>query len=94
MKGGYILQLRKVKLFDQKIPDHTTALFEKQGIVNDGYAGSNAIQKTNLIYILKYPNLQAKTDMWKAFWPIQIGVLSRAASEANGKLIDKIESQH
>ncbi len=82
----------KLNSLIKRFQDHTTALFEKQGIVNVGYWVPINNTENKLIYILKYPNLQAKTDMWKAFLADPEWSAVRTASEANGKLIDKIES--
>ena len=45
-----------------------------------------------LIYVLAYPSLQAREVSWKAFGADPEWQSVAKASEANGKLVDKVET--
>jgi len=75
--------------------DHTTKLFEKQGMVNLGYwvpldAADGAGQK--LIYLLAHASREAAAASWKAFSADPVWKEVRTASEVNGKIVAKVES--
>jgi len=71
--------------------NHTMALFKKHGIENIGYFVP--VENTNnaLVYLLAYPNREARDASWKAFMADPDWKAAHKASEANGKLVAKIE---
>jgi hypothetical protein len=71
--------------------DHTTRLFEKHGMTNIGY-WVPADQPNTLIYILSYPDRDAAKASWAAFQKDPDWVKARTASEANGKIVEKVDS--
>jgi hypothetical protein len=75
--------------------DHTLKLFEKHGMVNEGYwvpidAKDGAGEK--LVYLLSYPSRDAAKASWKAFRddPEWQAVVKK--TEANGKIVAKADS--
>jgi hypothetical protein len=75
--------------------DHTCKLFEKHGMVNVGYwvpldAKDGAGEK--LVYLLQYKSREAAVASWKAFGADPEWQAARTASEANGKIVAKVES--
>ena len=96
--GNRIYELRTYTSHEGKLDDvvarfrnHTTKLFEKHGMVNVGYWVPRE-QPNTLIYILSYANRDAATKSWDAFRKDPDWVTARAASEANGPLVAKVQS--
>lgn len=71
--------------------DHTTRLFEKHGMTNVGY-WVPMDQPNTLVYILSYPSRDAAKSSWAAFQKDPDWVKARTASEANGKIVEKVDS--
>ena len=74
--------------------DHTMQLFEKHGIKNVAYwVPTDEPQKGNLlVYMLAHASREAADANWKAFREDREWIAVKEKSEANGKLVDKIES--
>jgi hypothetical protein len=74
--------------------DHTTALFEKHGIVNVGY-WTNSIggRSDELLYILGYEDLAQRDRAWAAFQADPDWQKARAESEKDGPLVHHIENR-
>jgi hypothetical protein len=74
--------------------DHTTRIFERHGMKNLAYwTPTDDPQKGNsLIYILAHPSRDAATANWKAFQDDPEWQAVRDKSEANGKLVEKVDS--
>ena len=74
--------------------DHTLKLFEKHGIKSVAYwTPVDEPEKSNtLIYILQHPSREAATANWKSFQDDPEWKSVHEKSEANGKLVEKIES--
>jgi hypothetical protein len=70
--------------------DHTTKLFEKHGMVNVGYWVPKDKPNT-LIYILAHKDQAAAKQSWDAFRKDPDWVKVRDASEASGKIVEKVE---
>lgn len=79
----------------KRFRDHTTKLFEKHGMTNIGYftpldpADGNG---EKLVYLLSYPSREAATASWKAFVNDPEWKAVRDASEADGKIVSKVDS--
>lgn len=71
---------------------HTLKLFEKHGMVNIGYWVPTENPENKLIYILAYPDRESREASWKAFMNDPEWKEAARASEANGKLVAKVES--
>ena len=74
--------------------EHTTKLFDKHGMKNVAYwTPVDEPQKSNsLIYILQHPSREAAAANWKSFQDDPEWKSVRDKSEANGKLVEKVES--
>jgi NIPSNAP len=75
--------------------DHTCKLFEKHGMVNVGYwvpldEKDGAGKK--LVYLLQHGSREAAAASWKAFGADPAWVAARTASEASGRIVEKVES--
>jgi hypothetical protein len=100
-QANHVFELRTYYAADGKLADlnarfrnHTLKIFERHGMKNvvygvpmDGPASSNT-----LIYLLQHSSREAAQKSWDAFRNDPEWVKARAASEANGKLVDKVES--
>jgi hypothetical protein len=96
-----VYELRVYHPYEGKLPellrrfrDHTTQIFEKHGIKNVAYwTATDDPQKGNLlVYMLAHPSREAADANWKAFRADPEWIAVRDQSEANGKLVEKIES--
>jgi hypothetical protein len=96
-----VYELRVYHTFEGKLDDllrrfrdHTMKLFEKHGIRNVAYWTplDEPLKGRTLFYILAHPGREAATANWTAFRedPEWIGV--RDKSEANGKIVEKVDS--
>jgi len=74
--------------------DHTTALFEKHGIVNVGYwLNSIGGRSDELLYILGYEDLAQRDRAWAAFQADPDWKKARADSEKDGPLVHHLENR-
>jgi hypothetical protein len=78
----------------RRFRDHTTKLFEKHGIKNVAYwtPTDDPLKGKTLVYMLAHPSRDAATANWNAFREDPEWVSVKDKSEANGKLVDKIDS--
>jgi hypothetical protein len=72
--------------------DHTLKLFEKHGLTNIGYWTPIENSENKLIYVLAFPNAEAKAAAWKAFFADPEWQKVRKQTQANGRLVTKVES--
>jgi hypothetical protein len=98
-----VYELRVYHTLPGKLPDlltrfreHTTKLFEKHGIKNVAYwTPVDEPQKSNtLIYIILHPSREAAAANWKAFQDDPEWQSVRDKSEANGKIVEKVDSTY
>jgi hypothetical protein len=96
-----VYELRVYHTYDGKLDDllrrfreHTVQLFEKHGIKSVAYwtPTDEPLKGKTLIYILAHPNRDAATANWQAFRDDPEWQSVRDKSEANGKLVEKVES--
>lgn len=96
-----VFEIRTYTTYEGKLPDlhrrfrdHTIRLFEKHGITSIGYwvprEGETA--GNTLTYILAYPSREAAQERWEAFRADPEWQAARAASEANGPIVQRVES--
>lgn len=71
--------------------DHTTRLFEKHGMTNVGYWVPKDKPNT-LIYILAYKDQATAKAAWDGFRKDPDWIKARDASEASGKIVEKVDS--
>ena len=76
--------------------EHTTKLFDRHGIKNVAYwTPVDEPEKSNtLIYILQHPSREAAVANWKSFQDDPEWQSVKAKSEANSKLVEKIDSTY
>lgn len=96
-----VYELRTYYTNEGKLPDllarfrnHTTKLFKKHGMSNVGYwvpQDSPASQNT-LIYIIAHDSRDAAKKSWDDFRKDPEWQAVAKASEANGKIVSKVES--
>lgn len=100
-KGQRIFELRtyhcfpgKVENINARFRDHTRKLFEKHGMTNVAYW--NTIEKEGaqpkLVYLLAHATEAAAKASFDAFRKDPAWIKVRDASEANGKIVEKVES--
>jgi hypothetical protein len=82
----------KFEALHARFRDHTCKLFEKHGMVNIGYWTPVDTNDSRLIYMLSYPDRAARDASWKAFMNDPEWKEAYKASEANGRLVDKVDS--
>lgn len=74
--------------------DHTMKLFAGHGIKSVAYwtALDEPTKSNTFFYILEHPSRDAATANWKSFQADPEWQRVKAQSEANGKLVEKIDS--
>jgi hypothetical protein len=80
----------------RRFHDHTMALFEKHGMKNVAYwtPTDEPLKGKMLIYILAHPSREAAEANWKAFRDDPEWQSVRDKSEANGKLVERVDSTY
>src|SRR5437868_15486924 len=100
-ESDVVYELRVYHCYEGKLPDllkrfreHATKIFEKHGMKNIAYwTPMDEPQKSNaLIYILAHPSREAAVANWKAFSADPEWQSVQKASEANGKIVEKVDS--
>ena len=84
----------KLPALHERFRDHTMAIFTRHGMTNVAYwtPQDSARRENTLVYLLAYPSRQAARDAWAAFNADPEWQRVRAASEANGRIVEKVES--
>ena len=84
----------KLDALNARFRDHTTRLFEKHGITNVGYwvPLDEPRSQNTLIYVLAHESRDAAKASFAAFGKDPDWRKARDASEADGKIVEKIES--
>ena len=85
----------KLEDLKKRFRDHTTRIFEKHGMENIGYwtFEDEPLKENTLIYLIAHKSREAAKDNWKEFGQDPEWQKARAASEANGKIVEKVDSQ-
>jgi hypothetical protein len=83
----------KLDDLNARFRNHTLKLFEKHGMQNIGYWMPIENPDNKLIYILAYPNREARQQSWKAFATDSEWQAAQKESEKNGKLVARVESR-
>lgn len=71
--------------------DHTMKLFTKHGITNVAYWTPIENPERKLVYVLSYPDKAARDKSWKEFIADPEWQKAAKESEANGRLVSKME---
>lgn len=82
----------KLEALNSRFRDHTVKLFEKHGIQNIGYWVPVNNPGNLLIYVISFPNREAREASWKAFGNDPDWKTAKAKSEMDGKLVDQVDS--
>lgn len=82
----------KLNDLNARFRNNTTRIFAKHGMTNVGYWIPIDNTDNKLIYILSFPSREAREASWKAFGSDPEWQAVVKASEANGKLVTKVES--
>jgi hypothetical protein len=99
--GDRVFEIRTYTTEPGKLPDllkrfreHTCQLFEKHGMTNIGYwvPTDEPRSQNTLIYILAHKSRDAAKQSWKDFQADPDWIKVKDASEANGKIVTKVES--
>jgi hypothetical protein len=83
----------RLPALNRRFAEHTMKLFEKHGMKNEMYwVPTDAAKKDNtLIYVVSHASQEAADASWKAFGADPDWQKARAASEADGKIVEKVE---
>ena len=82
----------KFEALHSRFRDHTNKLFVKHGMELIGYwVASDKEKGDRLVYILGHKTRQAADKSWQDFQNDPDWKKARSESEANGKLVDKVE---
>jgi NIPSNAP len=84
----------KMQALHDRFRNHTNKLFEKHGMTIIGFwvPLNPAEAEHKLVYMLAFPSKEAAAKSWKAFQSDPDWKNAKAASEVNGKLVDRVES--
>ena len=82
----------KLDDLNARFRNHTLKIFEKHGMSNIGYWIPVENPDNKLIYILAHPSREAATRAWKDFFADPEWKTVVQKTEANGKLVAKVES--
>jgi NIPSNAP len=82
----------KLDALNARFRNHTMRIFEKHGMANIGYWMPVENPDHKLIYILAFPNREAARQSWKEFGSDPDWQKVVKESEANGKLVARVES--
>ncbi|MFN0121164.1 MAG: NIPSNAP family protein [Blastocatellia bacterium] len=96
-----VFELRTYYCNEGKLPDlqarfrdHTTKIFKRHGMANVGYwtpQDAPGSQNT-LVYIISHDSREAAKKSWDDFRKDPEWMKVREASEANGKIVNKVDS--
>jgi hypothetical protein len=82
----------KLDALNARFRDHTVKLFEKHGMTNIGYWTPIENPDNLLIYVLAFPDRAARDASFKSFGADPEWKAAQKASEADGKLVTKVDS--
>jgi hypothetical protein len=90
----YTTEPGKLDALNARFRDHTMKLFEKHGMTNIGYwtPQDAPLSQNTLTYIIAHPSREAAKQNWEAFRNDPEWQKVQKESEANGKIVTKVES--
>jgi hypothetical protein len=80
----------RLPALNKRFADHTMKLFAKHGMRNEMY-WIPMDEENKLIYVISHASREAADKSWKAFQSDPDWVKARDASEADGKIVAKVE---
>ena len=86
----------KLTELESRFRDHTIKIFNRHGMKSVVYwTPLDEPEKSNtLIYILQHPSREAAAANWKSFQDDPEWKAVKEKSEANGKLVEKVDSTY
>ncbi|WP_201759106.1 NIPSNAP family protein [Acidisarcina polymorpha] len=99
--AGAVYELRVYHCYEGKLEtlltrfrEHTMTIFERHGIHNVAYwtPTDDPLKGKTLIYLISHPSRDAATKNWQAFRDDPEWQKVQSASEANGKIVEKVDS--
>jgi hypothetical protein len=100
VKSGRVYELRTYTTFPGRLDalnvrfrDHTMKLFEKHGIRNEMYwvPLDEKLRENTLVYLISHESEAAAKKSWADFQADPEWKKARDASEADGKIVEKVE---
>jgi hypothetical protein len=97
-----VYELRTYHCFPGKLPDlekrfreHTMSIFEHHGIKNVGYwtFEDEALKDKTLIYLISHESREQAKKNWAEFGADPEWKQVQTASEADGKIVEKVDSE-
>jgi len=85
----------KLDALNARFRDHTNALFAKHGMKIVGFwvpSDKDRGAENTLVYLLEFPDRAAREKSWDDFRKDPQWIAVRDASEANGKIVEKVDS--
>jgi hypothetical protein len=89
----------KMKALEERFRNHTNKLFEKHGMTIIGFwtpikgPSTKKPDENKLVYILAFPSVEAAEKGWDAFKNDPDWIAAKKASEVNGVLVARVESE-
>ena len=86
----------KLGELEARFRDHTITIFERHGMKSLAYwiPLDEPEKSSTLIYILQHPSREAAAVNWKSFQDDPEWKSVKEKSEANGKLVEKVDSTY
>ncbi len=100
-QSNHVFELRVYHTHPGRLPallsrfrDHTRRIFDQHKMTSVGYwvPQDSPAKDNTLVYILSHPNRDAATKNWKEFRADPEWVKVSKASEADGKIVEKVDS--
>jgi len=90
----YTAEPGKLEALHARFRDHTLGIFQKHGMTSVGYFAptDEPLSKNTLIYVLSFPSREAAKKSWEDFRSDPEWQRVSKESEANGKLVTKVDS--
>ena len=85
----------RLPALNQRFQEHTIGLFKKHGMESIGYwmpTDEKDGKDKTLVYILAFPSREAAAKAWAEFRADPVWQKAQAESEADGKIVEKVES--
>lgn len=90
----YTAEPGKLDALHSRFRDHTLGIFKKHSMTSVGYFAptDEPLSKNTLTYILSFPSRDAATKAWAEFRADPEWQKVQKESEANGKLVTRVDS--
>ena len=101
--AGQVYEFRVYHCYEGKLDEllarfrnHTVGIFKRHGLRSVAYWTplDDPLKGRTLFYVLAHPSRESADANWKAFREDPEWIKVRDASEANGKLVEKVDSTY